>query len=120
MKGTTENFAEKDLHLITNDDVVSINDRKKLDKLKESFPNVEIIIGKVTENDKPVPLGLIDMEHDRQKIFDAATESVLGQRVDRLEKRVKFPMAFVTFVFGLMSGVALTYLAFNMFILAPK
>ena len=85
-----------------NPEIISINGGRSLEEIQKEYPNLEIIIGKATPEDKPIRLNLLEMEHDRAQIFDAATETVLGKRVDILEKPVKFPFAFVTFVVGAM------------------
>jgi hypothetical protein len=99
--------------------IYSINKRAELQsseaQLKKKFPKLQIVIGKLTPDDRPIPLSLLDMEKDRQNIFDAATETVLGKRVDLLEKPVKHPIQLYTYIIGLLSGVGLCYLFYNVF-----
>lgn len=96
-------------------EIISINGARDLKELQTKYPKMEIIVGKVTPDDKPVPLNLVDMEADRQRIFDAATESVLGQRVEKLEKPVKFPLSAFTFVLGAMASAAVCLLMYGSF-----
>ena len=88
-------------------EVISINGARDLKSLQKKYPNLEIIIGKATPDDKPVPLNLVEMENDRTVILDAATTSVFGNRVEKLEKPVKFPLSAFTFVVGAMVSAAI-------------
>ena len=92
---------------LNNPEIISINGSRNIDDIQRKYPHLEVIIGKATSNDKPVPLNLVDMEEDRQRIFDAATETVLGKRVDILEKPVKFPLPAFTFMLGAMTAAAI-------------
>lgn len=95
------------------DEVVSINDRKKLNELQVKFPKLEIIIGKAEDDDKPISLDLAEMEHTRLKIFDAATESILGYRIDRLMKPRKEPIMAYVAIIGFLAGVAACFFVYN-------
>lgn len=97
--------------------ILSVNGRSKLDKIKKSFPNMPIVIGKAEKGDKYVPMNLAEMDHKRNNIIDAATTSVMGERVDKLDKPVKLPTNLIMLVFGIMIGVASTYYAYNSFII---
>lgn len=94
--------------------VISVNGRKDLDKIKKSFPNMPIIIGKTNEGDKHVPMNLADMDHQRNEIVDAATKSVMGERIDRLHKPSKFPTNLMMLVVGILIGVASTFYVYNL------
>jgi hypothetical protein len=109
-------MEKKDLKVLEiddADDIISVNDRKRLGEVKKKYPNMEIIVGKVTPEDKPVPLNLLQMEHDRQVIFDAATESVLGKRIDTLDKGSHFPIGGVMFIVGFLTGVGACFFVYN-------
>jgi hypothetical protein len=108
-------MAKKDLSLIhsDSDEIVSINDRKKLNEIQEKFPKLEIIIGKATEDDKPISLDLAEMEHSRQRIFDAATVSIMGERIDRLMKPRKEPIMAYVAIIGFLAGVAACFYVYN-------
>jgi hypothetical protein len=110
MTTNTEN-----LKIVSTDDdsVISINDRKKLGELEKKFPNMEIIIGKANNDDKPISLDLAEMEFSRQKTFDAATESIMGKRIDKMQKAPRFPLPMVTGLIGFLLGVAATFFAYN-------
>ena len=98
-----------------DDNIISVNDRKRLGGIQKEYPNMEIIIGEVTDTDKPVSLDLAEMESSKIQILDAATETILGKRVDRLEKPITFPLPAVMFVVGLMTGVVGCSLFYNLF-----
>ncbi len=85
-------------------EIISVNGRDKLEELQGRYPNIEIVIGKATSDDKPVKMDLLEMEHDRNRVIDAATETVLGKRIDKLDKPVRFPLPAVTFVLGAMAS----------------
>ncbi len=92
--------------------VISINGRKTLDKIQEEFPKLEIIIGKANDDDKSVSLDLAEMEYTRANIFDAATKTILGERVDKLEKPVKLPKV-IYIIIGFLFGAAATFYFYN-------
>jgi hypothetical protein len=94
--------------------VISVNGRNKLDKIRKAFPNMPIIIGKANENDRHVPMNLAEMDHQRNKIIDAATTSVMGERIDTLEKPRKFPWPVIVASMFFMIGVGSCYLFYNM------
>lgn len=87
-------------------EIISINGRNNLDTIQERYPNIEIIHGKASADDKPIKLNLLEMEYDKMEIIDAATETILGKRIDKLEKPVAFPFSGVMFVVGAMSASA--------------
>jgi len=87
-------------------EIISINGRGDLETVQERYPNIEIIHGKASADDKPIKLNLLEMEHDKMEVIDAATETVLGKRIDKLEKPVVFPFPGVMFVVGAMSASA--------------
>jgi len=104
------------LQVIDGDDnIISVNDRKRLGVIQKDYPNLEIIIGEVTDDDKPISLDLAEMERSKIQILDAATETILGKRIDRLEKASNFPFPVVMFIVGLMTGVAGCALVYNVF-----
>jgi len=94
-------------------EIISINGAGNLDDMQKRYPNMKIVIGKATPEDKPVPLNLVDMEEDRRLIVDAATETVLGKRIDVLEKPIKFPLASFTFVLGAMTAATICLLMYG-------
>ncbi len=98
---------------LPGEQIVSINNRTGLDKIKERFPNLGIIIGRAVEGDKPVSIDMSQMDTDRAKIFDAATKSIMGERVDRLDKPAKMPK-FVLMVACFLLGVGATLYFYNM------
>lgn len=104
---------KRDLKIIEGDEVISVNDRKRLLEMKKEYPNLEIILGKVEETDKPISLDLAEMESSRTKILDAATESIMGKRIDKLETPPKFPTNFVIAAVFFMLGVGVTYIFYN-------
>jgi len=85
-------------------EIISINGRDKINELQKKYPKIEVIVGKATADDKPVKLDLLEMENTKNEIIDAATETVLGKRIDTLEKPVQFPFPAVMFVVGAMSA----------------
>ncbi len=97
-----------------NPDIVSINNRKRLNEIQTEYPNREIIIGARSEDDKPVSLDLAEMEHSKNEIVDAATNTVLGMRNNRLEKPTRFPLPLVTGIVGFLLGVAATFYVYTM------
>ena len=103
----------KQVNIHGDDSIISINNRKRLNVIREQYPNIEIIIGAALPEDKPVSIDLAEMEHTRQKIFDAATESVLGKRIDRLDKKTKFPMSMMAGLIGFLLGVAACFYVYN-------
>lgn len=94
--------SEEQVHDLTGSEVLSVNGRADIEKLQKRYPKIEVIVGKLESDDKPVKLDLVDMEHDRNRIIDAATETILGKRVDKIDKPIKFPFPLVTFVLGAM------------------
>ena len=107
----------KDLEVVSdNTDVISVNARKRLNEIQKRFPNMEVIIGKREDHDKSVPVDMAGMEYDRTKIFDAATETVLGKRIDILEKPMRFPWQIVTAIIFYLGGFGTCYLIYNMFL----
>lgn len=97
--------AENLMIVETNDDVISINQRKKLGETQKQYPNLEIIIGGKDVNPEksvPVSIDMAEMENTKNSIFDAATETIMGKRIDKLEKPRRFPFPFVTFILGMM------------------
>jgi len=95
-------LENEDLSTFDSGEIVSVNGRDNMDEIKARYPKLEIIIGKATPEDKPVRLNLLQMEYERAQIFDAATDSILGKRIDRLEKDQPFPFSAVTFILGAM------------------
>ena len=93
--------------------LVSVNNRDGLDGIQKKFPNLEIVIGKAEPDDKPVTLDLAEMESSRQQCFDAATESILGKRVDKFYKPKRFPLPAVTWVVGFLMGVGSCFTVYN-------
>jgi len=108
------NQAEKKVVVpLIGPQLVSINSRDKLDEVKDKFPNLEIVIGKAEPDDKPVSLDLAEMESTRQHCFDAATESILGKRIDKFYKPRRFPLPAVTWVVGFLMGVGSCFTVYN-------
>lgn len=68
---------------------------------------IERIQGAVTPDDKGIPMNLLEMEVDRTKSIDAATEYLFGTNTKKLAKPEKFPLPIVTFVLGVMLGSAM-------------
>jgi len=95
------------------DEIISVNNRARLKDIKKQYPNLEIIIGKVEETDMPVALDLAEMEASKIQIFDAATETILGKRIDILEKPGQFPTNFIVSILSFMAGVATTFFVYN-------
>ncbi len=102
-----------DLKIIDGDEIISVNDRARLKDIKKNYPNLEVIIGKVEDDDKPISIDLAEMEASKIKIIDAATESTLGKRVDRLHREPHFPLSGVMFLIGFLGGVAATFFVYN-------
>lgn len=96
-----------------HDDVISINNRKKLGEVKKDYPNLPVIIGAPTENDVPVTLDLAEMEYSKTQIIDAATETITGKRIDRLEKPSQIPVHFIISAVSFIAGVAVTFFVYN-------
>jgi hypothetical protein len=111
---------QENLQVVSDKDVISVNARKRLGEIEKKFPNMEIIIGKAEKGDKPVSVDLAGMDYDRQHIIDAATETVLGKRIDILDKPVRFPWQIVTAIIFFMAGVGSCYIVYNTFIAIPK
>ena len=88
----------------TGTEIISINGLDKIDELQKKYPKIEVIVGKATADDKPVKLDLLEMENSKKEIIDAATETVLGKRIDKLEKPSPFPFPAVMFLVGAMSA----------------
>lgn len=107
-------MTKEDLKPLSGEQVVSINDRKRLDKIKQTYPKLEIIVGEVTEGDEAVKLNLNEMDDARNKIFDAATISVFGNRVDKLEKDRKLPATGILMLISFLAGVGTCFLAYNL------
>ena len=103
------------LNLVINPDdgIISINNRKRLNKIKEKFPNIEIIMGELKDGDAPVKLDLGTMDKDRNDVINAATKSVLGDRIDNLNKPPKFPLPMVTGLIGFLLGVGACFLVYT-------
>ena len=107
------NVKTQELAIVSDTDIISVNCRKRLNDIQAKFPNLEIIIGAKTDDDKPVPIDMADMDHSRTAIFDAATETVLGKRVDKIQRSPKFPLSMVTGLAGFLLGVAACFLVYN-------
>jgi hypothetical protein len=103
-------MKKDDLKIIDGDEIISVNDRARLKDIKKEYPNLEVIIGEVTEDDRPVSVDLAEMEASKIQIFDAATDSILGKRIDRLEKPIKFPVA-VKYMIAFLMGAASCFFA---------
>ena len=98
---------------LAGDQVISIDGRKRLGIIQQKYPKLEIIIGNVTDDDEPVSLDLAEMENSRSKIFDAATESILGNRVDRIEKHKGFPVTGILMIVSFLAGVGACFFVYN-------
>ena len=98
------------LKIIDGDEIISVNDRARLKGIQKQYPNLEIIIGEVSETDQPVSVDLAEMEASKIEILDAATDSILGKRVDRLEKPLQFPVP-VKFMIAFVAGAASCFFA---------
>ena len=99
-----------------NEDVISINDRKRLDEIKKQYPKIQIIVGGkdvMSKKSIPVTIDLAEMEACRLKIIDAATESIYGTRMDRLDTSGGFPLPAVMFLVGFLVGVSATFFAYT-------
>jgi hypothetical protein len=86
-------------------EIISINGRNDVMNIQDKYPNIEIIVGKAN-GDRPIKLNFPEMENDRREQIDAATETILGKRIDKLEKPVKFPFPGVMFILGMMTASA--------------
>ena len=99
--------------------IYSINQRQKLKDdesiLKKQFPKLQVVIGELTPDDKPVRLDAGQMEKDRNALIDAATASTMGERIDRLEKPAMHPVGLYIYIIGFLSGVGACYLFYNVF-----
>lgn len=93
--------------------LVSINERKKLNEIQVKYPKLEIIIGKANDDDKPVKLDLAQMDADRIKIFNSATEMVLGKRIDLLTKPMRTPIMAYVSIISFLVGVAACFFVYN-------
>lgn len=105
---------ENHLKALPGDQVVSINDRKRLSKIQEQYPKLEIIIGKVVDGDEPVHLDMGDMDKQRTEIFDAATQSIFGERVDKLDRERRLPTTAILMLASFLAGIGACFLAYNL------
>ena len=107
-------MSKETLKALPGEQIVSINDRKRLDRIKEQYPKLEIIIGEVAAGDAPVHLNMGEMDKTRSEIFDAATESVFGNRVDKIEKDRTLPATGILMLISFLAGVGTCYLVYNL------
>jgi hypothetical protein len=109
-------MKKEDLKIVDGEDnIVSINQREKLKDLKKKYPNLQIILGELTKDDKPVPVDLGRMDLDRKKILDAATENILGKRIDKMERPMTHPTGLYLLIIGFLAGVTACYIFYNAF-----
>ncbi len=106
--------AKKELEALPGNQLISINERKKLDLIKKEYPNIEIIIGETLDTDKPPKMDLAQMDGDRNSLINTATESVMGQRIDRLQRPTRFPFTGVMMMISFLVGIGTTVLVYNM------
>lgn len=82
----------------------------KLEYLNKKYPGIEVIIGRMRDDDKGIPINLLEMEVDRTKSIDAATEYLFGKRSQNLEKLPVFtPAVYLAFALGSIVGIIITY-----------
>jgi hypothetical protein len=93
--------------------IVSINERSRLKDIQKEYPKLPVIIGAAEKTDKPAPMDLADMDHQRVKQVDSATESVLGKRVDKLERPQRHPTELYCLIIGFLAGVGSCYIFYN-------
>ena len=72
-------------------------------KTKKNQSGLERIQGGSSPDDRGIRLNLPEMEVDRTKSIDAATEYLFGKKCHTLAKPSTMPTAFITFLLGVLS-----------------